>query len=141
MWMLFALQIEEVWRYIWVKKQFEIPVRKKLHVSPSQKSILLLKKMVSVNEATFPPTSIVLFLKKKRSYMEDKSWKNVWLSKFNGKFEFQKLLLKANKKKDALTFISCQILGKKEKKLNISFRFLTRKWNFGLPYIWSHVFL
>ena len=84
--------------------------------------MFLLLKKVSVKDATFPPTSIVLFLKK-RSCMEDKSWKNVWLSKFNGIIWVSKVVVESKQKKDALTFIVCQNLGEKEKKFNISFVF------------------
>ena len=87
--------------------------------------------MVSVKEATFPPTSIVLFLKK-RSYMEDKSWKNVWLSKFNGIFEFQKLLLKANKKKMLWLSFHVKFLGKKREKIKYFFSVFNPQMKFWL---------
>ena len=46
-----------------LKRTIPTSSSKKNYVSPSQKSTLWLKKMVSVKEATFLPTGIVLFLK------------------------------------------------------------------------------
>ena len=117
-----------------VKEQFEIPVWKNSRFSFSKKHSFL-EKMVSVKEAiTFPSTSIVFFLKK-RSYMEDKSRKNFWLSKFSGIFEFQKLFLKANKKKMLWLSFYVKFWGKKkEEKLNISFLGFNPQMKFWLSF-------